>query len=115
ILKWQGVYGANQYELVIDSASSTTLFNDTMISSSSFNPSINYIFSKDQTYYWKVRGGNGSVNSNYSALRAFTLDRIGPDSVPMPASSNTAQPNPLLQWGSVSDAYLYKVYIYKQP
>jgi hypothetical protein len=116
LFKWQGVYGANQYEIVIDSASSTSLFSDSIISTTSYNPSVYYVFSKDQVYYWKVRGVNGNVSSAYSLLRSFTLDRIGPDSVPMPNSSATLQASPVtLQWGNVTDADTFKVYIYNQP
>ncbi|HXA02620.1 MAG TPA: hypothetical protein VNW99_11570, partial [Cytophagaceae bacterium] len=115
LFKWQGVYGASKYEIVIDSGSTTSLFSDSIISTTSYNPSIYYAFSKDRVYYWKVRGINGAVSTAYSPLRSFTLDRIGPDSVPMPNSSSTLQVSPVaLQWGSVIDADTFQVYIYNQ-
>jgi hypothetical protein len=111
---WQGIYGATKYHVVIDSATQGNIFIDTVITSSAYNPVFSFSFTNDNIYYWKVRAENSSLNSQYSEVRTFTLDRIAPDSVTMPSSSSTPVASPvLLQWGTLPNIDHYNLYVYQ--
>jgi len=105
-LEWSSVSGATFYEIKYDVNSS---FINPITGQS---PTLTYntdILQNATTYYWKVRAGNGSGYSPWSAVWNFTTIQTAPNLISPPDNSvNNPITGTTLVWSSVSDAIFYE-------
>jgi len=112
-LSWQGLYGATKYEIQIDT-SNFSLPAQAAVFLSGTN-SISFIPVREGVYFWKVRGVQAEGNSHFSGVQSFTYDKTPPASPKLitPATPTKVTMPDTLTWSKVSDAFRYKIYLYK--
>jgi len=113
-LKWEVLFGADQYRLQIDTENFTDeakmVFNETMAANSyTFN------FPKNAAYKWRVRAENAKGQSKWSDIFVLTYDNVPPGPVTIIAPANGASvAKPVnLSWSAVATAKKYKLYVFK--
>jgi hypothetical protein len=112
--KWNDLYGATKFKIEIDTNNfadeNILVYNQTLP-----GQQLNFIFLRDQTYAWRVRGENDTQQSKWSAVRYITFDATAPDPVTLTAPANgDLTPRPVaLKWNVVNGADSYKLYVFK--
>lgn len=94
---WQSIYNADNYVFQLVSGGSPV---------STTAATLNYTFTSEGTYQWKVYAQNSYSNSAFSLIRTIIIDTTAP-SVPVPVSPvlDTITANPIpLQWNTSSTA-----------
>lgn len=113
-LKWNTLFGADEYRLQIDTGSfgdeTKMVYNSTLSA-----PAYAFTFPKDGLFKWRVRAENATVQSRWSDTFNMTYDSTPPGKVTIVAPSNGATlSKPVnLQWTSVATAKKYKLYVFK--
>lgn len=114
VFQWGDLYGANKYQLQIDTNNfaneNALVYNQTIP-----GQQINYTFTKDQVYQWRVRAANDTAQAQWSTINVVTYDRTPPAAVTVtaPANSKVISLPVSLQWNSVATAAKYKLYAFK--
>lgn len=114
ILEWSDLYGATKYHIEVDTnnfADEKVLVLDQAIP----GLQISFNSSKDKLYQWRVRAENDTAKAEWSLVNNFTLDRTPPAAVSLtsPADGQQGRLPINLQWGSVTSATRYKLYVFK--
>lgn len=114
LFSWQFLFGASTYRLQIDSLNFTDE-NNLVLNSSTNQTSIDYNFTKDGSYKWRVRAETDTSFSNWSTVNTVTIDRVAPNVVSLQSPlNNVSLPLPFsFSWSPVADAHIYKLYVYK--
>jgi len=111
---WGDLYGATRFRLQIDTANFT---DTTKLFYNQTTPGLGVKFSlpKDQNYQWRVRAENDTASSLWSSINSFTYDHTPPGKplLTSPATAATVSMPVNLQWGAVSSAARYKLYVMK--
>lgn len=97
IFTWQSIYNADNYIFQLVSGGSPVSTTAT---------TLNYTFTAEGTYQWKVYAQNSYSNSAFSLIRTIIIDTTAP-SVPVPVSPvlDTITANPIpLKWNTSSSA-----------
>lgn len=114
LFQWSSLYGATKYQLQIDTNNfidENALIYNQAIPGQQYN----FTFPKDQVYQWRVRAQNDTAQAQWSTVNIITYDHIPPAAVTLnsPADASTLPLPVSLQWGSVTGAVKYKLYVYK--
>ncbi|SHL98564.1 hypothetical protein [Mucilaginibacter sp. OK098] len=112
--QWGSLFGATKYRFEIDT---NNFSNESTILSNQIIPGqqLNYTFPKDQSYQWRVRAENDTAQSRWSAINSIIYDHT-PPAVPAlvsPTNGQTVSLPVTLQWGAVTTAVRYKLYVFK--
>ncbi|HLX11446.1 MAG TPA: T9SS type A sorting domain-containing protein, partial [Bacteroidota bacterium] len=112
VMKWDSSDRADSYELVVaaDSNFAAIAYDDSGITTVTFQIGISALLADNRTYYWKVRAKNDVGRSAYSPTWSFTT--LTPPSVPILVSphNNAAYVSitPQFVWGIPSGATTYE-------
>jgi len=112
--QWGSLFGATQYRFELDTnnfANESTVLSNQVIS----GQQLNFTFPKDQSYQWRVRAENDTAQSRWSAISLIVYDHT-PPAAPSPVSPANGQTVSLpvtLQWGAVTTAARYKLFVFK--
>lgn len=106
---WSSVTGGKSYEIVF--ARNNAFVNVVLsrkineLTYGSINPFV------DGQYYWRVRAYNASNQSgNWSSIRSFTIDTLGPSAPVLSSPANNESTRaPTFKWGSVPSAVAYQL------
>jgi hypothetical protein len=114
LFQWGSLYGATKYQLQLD----TNNFADTtklVINQVTSGQQLNFTFSRDQVYQWRVRAENDTAMAMWSAVNLITYDHTPPAQVSVIAPANNLSVSlPVsLQWSPVSSAVKYRLYAFK--
>lgn len=113
--EWYPVFGAGSYRVQIDTLNFTDEANMlvNMITSAS---SFSYSFPVERAYQWRVRAEYGTEHSQWSVVNHISYDHTAPEAVTLltPANNQAINKPASLSWNTLADAYVYKVYVYKQ-
>lgn len=114
IFQWGDLYGATKYQVQIDTNNfaneNALVYNQTIP-----GQQINYTFTKDQVYQWRVRAANDTAQAQWSTINVLTYDHTPPTAVTAtaPINSKVVSLPVSLQWNSVATASRYKLYAFK--
>jgi hypothetical protein len=114
LFSWQFLFGASTYRLQIDSLNFVNE-NNLVLNSAIKQTSINYNFINDGVYKWRVRAETDTSFSNWSTVNTITIDRLAPNVVSLlsPINNETIPVPFSFSWSPVTDAFTYKLYVYK--
>ncbi|MBB5440947.1 hypothetical protein HDC92_004651 [Pedobacter sp. AK017] len=113
-LKWNALFGAEQYRLQID----TENFGDEakmVYNGTSAGLSYSFTFPKEGLFKWRVRAENATVQSKWSDIFNLSYDISPPGKVTIvgPANGLVVTKPVTLQWTAVATAKKYKLYVFK--
>lgn len=114
VFNWLKLYGANAYQLQIDtnnfSDESAVVLNQTQ-------PGLDYrfVFDKDNVYQWRVKALNDTAQSKWSEVREVIYDVTAPAAVKLssPANNSIQARTVVLRWAASASAARYKVSVFK--
>jgi hypothetical protein len=103
---WSSSDNATKYHLLLDTSPlfDSPLIDDSTVTDTTFVSSDS--LTSDGTWYWKVRAGNESMWSAYSAVAYFKLDTTPPTApvLDSPLDEWLADQRPLFEWQSSTDS-----------
>lgn len=114
IFTWLKLFGADQYNLQIDTNNfidESKLFLDKTIPGQEFTVT----FERDKLYKWRVKAKNDTAESKWSVIQNITFDKTPPAGVMLTAPANNelvAKPA-ILRWNATATATRYQLYAYK--
>lgn len=112
--QWGNMFGATRYRLQVDTNSfadeSKIIYNQPIAAQQ-----YAFTFPKDQLYQWRVRAENDTAQSLWSSTRNIRSDHIPPAQVSLtsPGKGEVVALPVNLQWGAVTTASAYKLYVLK--
>ncbi|HEY9000692.1 MAG TPA: hypothetical protein VIM89_05030 [Mucilaginibacter sp.] len=114
LFQWESLYGATKYQVEIDTNNfadeNSVLYNQTIP-----GQNVSFTFPRSQVYQWRVRAENDTAQAQWSAISLVTYDNTPPVQVTLSSPTDGASVSlpVLLQWGSVTSATKYKLYLYQ--
>jgi hypothetical protein len=114
VFQWGSLFGATKYRFEIDT---NNFANESKVLSNQIIPGLqlNYTFPKGQSYQWRVRAENDTAQSRWSAINSLIYDHTPPATPALvnPTKGQTVKLPVSLQWGAVTSATRYKLYVFK--
>lgn len=111
LFRWAALTGAKTYTFQI--ANNPDFVSPTSATTANTSYTLTEPLTVNQTWYWRVQGTNGTLNSPWSSVRSFSVNW---PSTPTPISPvNATVTDVVLSWSPVAGAATYEVQVNSNP
>lgn len=112
---WQPMHGASSYTVQID----TNHFIDEeniLFSKELSEPMLNYSSLEEKKFQWRVKASDGEVETIWSVVREFQVDRTAPEApvLLVPDDNEQVAQPVVLKWEAQDDVETYQLYLYER-